>query len=188
MIPLNNSTQFEALAAVQRERQHQEQKYGPLEARTETFEQHLQVLSKELDEVKAALATNDALSARCELMQVAAVAVAMLERFGVSQRSEWPYKPNELEFPIENHSADVKSTVMFYQDYDGSISLTFPEHDKERRWIANICTHRIVATNRQGEAFQAPAAAIHLLAHDHANFDAALEMKHFYYPVGGGKK
>jgi len=70
--------QVDVLMAVMRERKRQDDRFGYIESR-ESGQPSLAVLVEEVGEVAKAIVEQDSASMREELIQVAAVAVAMVE-------------------------------------------------------------------------------------------------------------
>lgn len=74
--------------AIRRERDHQDNKYGPIDARRLSVGDYLVIMRRELAEAEQAyvstpLPVDEALR---EILQVAAVAVACLEAHGIVER------------------------------------------------------------------------------------------------------
>lgn len=74
----------QAVAIVKSERQYQDQKWGSLEERSQSLPGFIMVIQAELDEAKEGWIKNmtGRHSALSELVQVAAVAIAAIEKFG----------------------------------------------------------------------------------------------------------
>ena len=70
--------------AVDRERDHQDRKYGPL--RRHEIPGWLVIMEREIQEVKEAWADGDITNAVRELLQVTSVGIAALEQHGVIER------------------------------------------------------------------------------------------------------
>jgi hypothetical protein len=74
--------------AIQRERAHQDRKYGAIQQRQLSVGDYLVILSQELAEAERAYVSTPHPTAEAlrEILKVAAVAVACLERHGVVER------------------------------------------------------------------------------------------------------
>jgi NTP pyrophosphatase (non-canonical NTP hydrolase) len=79
--------QADIFLAITREREYQERKYGPRQLNLATW---LLILGAELGEAQQAWVKGDYNNLLCEVLQVAAVAVAMLEEYGVVERKQEP--------------------------------------------------------------------------------------------------
>ena len=75
----------EVYAAIDAERDHQDQKWGKLEQKKQSVAGYLLVMERELAEAKAGWTHNipDKHSALAEIVQIAATAVACLEQHGL---------------------------------------------------------------------------------------------------------
>lgn len=72
--------------AIRRERAYQDAKYGTIAQRKLFLDNYLGIARRELEEARTSLANGDRDNARCELLQVAAVAIAALEAHGLIER------------------------------------------------------------------------------------------------------
>lgn len=72
--------------AILRERTYQDHKYGTIAQRNMPLDDYLVIASDELTESAISFRSGDIDNARCELLQVAAVAVAALEAHGLVER------------------------------------------------------------------------------------------------------
>lgn len=81
------TTRDEVFAAIEAERRHQNRKHGSIKVNPHTVGEFLLIADAEMQEAKQAWVkeTGDA-AALCELLQVAAVAVACMETHGVVRR------------------------------------------------------------------------------------------------------
>jgi hypothetical protein len=81
------TTRDEVFAAIEAERRHQNRKHGSIKVNPHTVGEFLLIADAEMQEAKQAWVKNagDA-AALCELLQVAAVAVACMETHGVVRR------------------------------------------------------------------------------------------------------
>lgn len=73
---------------IRRERSYQDRKYGTIEERNLPLDDYIAILWTELGEASVSFTEGDYDNARCELLQVAAVAVAALEAHGLIERPE----------------------------------------------------------------------------------------------------
>lgn len=74
--------------AIRRERAYQDRKYGTISERKLPLDDYIAILWTELGEATRSFIERDYNNARCELLQVAAVAVAALEAHGIIERPE----------------------------------------------------------------------------------------------------
>lgn len=85
-IDLNQRQRLAIYSAIGNERDYQDRKYGTPGERKLTVGNYLQIARQELNEAQAAAADGDLANALLELLQVAAVAVACIERHGLVER------------------------------------------------------------------------------------------------------
>lgn len=76
----------EVFAAIRQEREYQDQKYGTPDVRGLGLGDYVIIAEAEIDEVRYDIAQNQPKHACLELLQVAAVIVAALQRHGVERR------------------------------------------------------------------------------------------------------
>jgi hypothetical protein len=76
----------EVFAAIREERLYQDHKYGPPDVRGLGLGDYVIIAEAEIDEVRYDIARNQPEHACLELLQVAAVIVAALQRHGVERR------------------------------------------------------------------------------------------------------
>lgn len=83
------SGRLDIFAAVAREREYQDKKWGCVEAHPHTVGEWLLIMEAELNEAKQAWCKNGGdISALEEMLQVVAVGVAAMEQHGVIERLE----------------------------------------------------------------------------------------------------
>lgn len=75
-------------AAIRRERQYQDRKYGTISQRHLTLNAYIAIANAELLEAARSFHAGDIDNARCELLQVAAVVAAALEAHGLVERDQ----------------------------------------------------------------------------------------------------
>lgn len=78
----------EIFNAIRRERHYQDRKYGTIAQRNLTLDDYIVIMSDELCEAGISFRADDLDNARCELLQVAAVAIAALEAHGLVERDQ----------------------------------------------------------------------------------------------------
>lgn len=86
-IAIDVMAKLDVYGLIERERQHQDRKYGTPEERNRSIGDYLTILRLELQEAEEAFGKRTPIEAMCEIMQVAAVAVACMERHGAIPRS-----------------------------------------------------------------------------------------------------
>jgi hypothetical protein len=87
--------------AILRERAYQDRKYGTIAQRNMPLNDYILIAYDELDESSRSFRSGDLDNARCELLQVAAVAIAALEAHGLVERDQL------TDPPIPNHQSPI---------------------------------------------------------------------------------
>lgn len=85
-IAVDVAAKLNVYGAIERERQHQDAKRGTPKERDLSIGDYLAILRSELAEAEEAFVRRTAIEALCEILQVAATAVACMERHGVVPR------------------------------------------------------------------------------------------------------